>query len=392
MAGIILRHTGVLAAIDGNIGFDIADFIVFLIAILPGGDSGGARNAGKLAPRQCDERIHTDGGRLDGCIRYRGISGGRRRSSVLPHRRETRGKGVGRCQVADPQAFGTTSGDSHCDRGDKLRTVSPSELPEDSLLLVRPGERVPVDSTLLGDTPAEFDTSAITGESVPGTFKPGEELPSGIIPVDKAVKVRTVRRFSDSSMSRIFNMIENAQASKSPTETMLRRITRWYTPVVFTFAVLIFIIPWIISSFRRRPVRLVQMDRDRLCSFVCSCPCALVVSIPLSSTFASLGTASKQGLLFKGSKHLDAMRSLRTVVFDKTGTLTTGEFHVSGITGASGISDINNDDGNRILRIAAAVDAESSHPIPLPRQSARKQRAESTVCRMLRMSPPSRME
>ncbi len=363
VAGIMLRHTGVLAAIDGNIGFDIADFIVFLIAILPVGipvvremleswrhgsvmneftlmvaASTGAFVIGEYPEAVAVLLFYCIGEKLEG----------KASDDVRSRIRKLLGRLPETATVIE---------------GDKLRTVSPSELPEDSLLLVRPGERVPVDSTLLGDTPVEFDTSAITGESVPGTFKPGEELPSGIIPVDKAVKVRTVRRFSDSSMSRIFNMIENAQASKSPTETMLRRITRWYTPVVFTFAVLIFIVPWIISLFSGG----VSFDwykwtERSLVFLVCSCPCALVVSIPLSY-FASLGTASKQGLLFKGSKHLDAMRSLRTVVFDKTGTLTTGEFHVSGITGASGISDINHDDGNRILRIAAAVDAESSHPL-----------------------------
>ena len=325
VAGIILRHTGVLAAIDGNIGFDIADFIVFLIAILP---------VGIPVVREMLESWRHGSVMNEFTLMVAASTGafviGEYPEAVavllfycIGEKLEEKASDDVRSRIR--KLLGRLPETATVIEGDKLRTVSPSELPEDSLLLVRPGERVPVDSTLLGDTPAEFDTSAITGESVPGTFKPGEELPSGIIPVDKAVKVRTVRRFSDSSMSRIFNMIENAQASKSPTETMLRRITRWYTPVVFTFAVLIFIIPWIISLFS--------------------------------------GGDPKQGLLFKGSKHLDAMRSLRTVVFDKTGTLTTGEFHVSGITGASGISDINNDDGNRILRIAAAVDAESSHPL-----------------------------
>ena len=216
VAGIILRHTGVLAAIDGNIGFDIADFIVFLIAILPVGipvvremleswrhgsvmneftlmvaASTGAFVIGEYPEAVAVLLFYCIGEKLEG----------KASDDVRSRIRKLLGRLPETATVIEE---------------DKLRTVSPSELPEDSLLLVRPGERVPVDSTLLGNTPAEFDTSAITGESVPGTFKPGEELPSGIIPVDKAVKVRTVRRFSDSSMSRIFNMIENAQASKSP--------------------------------------------------------------------------------------------------------------------------------------------------------------------------------
>ena len=360
--GIILRHAGVFAAVNGS-GFDLAGFIFFLIAILPVGmpvvremlDSwrhGSVMNeftlmvaasTGAFAIGEYPEAVAV---LLFYCI------GEKLEDKASDDVKSRIKKLLGRL----PETATVVE-------GERLRTVSPSELPENSLLLVRPGERVPIDSVLLGDTPVEFDTSAITGESVPRAFKPGEELPSGIIPVDKAVKARTVRKFSESSMSRILDMIENAQSTKSPTETMLRRITRWYTPIVFAFAVLIFIVPWIISLFPGEATFDWYRWLERSLVFlVCSCPCALVVSIPLSY-FASLGAASKQGLLFKGSKHLDAMRSLRTVVFDKTGTLTTGEFHVSGITGATGAADNDNSDGDRILRVAAAVDAESTHPL-----------------------------
>lgn len=360
--GIILRHAGVFAAVDGS-GFDLAGFIFFLIAILPVGmpvvremlDSwrhGSVMNeftlmvaasTGAFAIGEYPEAVAV---LLFYCI------GEKLEDKASDDVKSRIKKLLGRL----PETATVVE-------GERLRTVSPSELPENSLLLVRPGERVPIDSVLLGDTPVEFDTSAITGESVPRAFKPGEELPSGIIPVDKAVKARTVRKFSESSMSRILDMIENAQSTKSPTETMLRRITRWYTPIVFVFAVLIFIVPWIVSLFPGEATFDWYRWLERSLVFlVCSCPCALVVSIPLSY-FASLGAASKQGLLFKGSKHLDSMRSLRTVVFDKTGTLSTGEFHVSGITGATGIADDDNADGDRILRIAAAVDAESTHPL-----------------------------
>lgn len=240
--------------------------------------------------------------------------------------------------------------------GDRYRKENPRDLHPGTILLVKPGERVAIDSSLLGTEEVEFDTSAITGESVPRAFKPGEEISSGMIPVDRAVEVRTMRPFSDSSMNRIMKMIEDAQASKSPTENMLRRITRWYTPLVFTLALLLFFIPWVVSAAQGESFEWMKWLRRSLVFLVCSCPCALVVSIPLSY-FASLGNASRKGLLFKGSKYVDAMRDIDIIFFDKTGTLTTGEFHIASISPASGE---NTDD---ILTLAAALDAESSHPL-----------------------------
>lgn len=239
------------------------------------------------------------------------------------------------------------------------RKADPKTLKPGSIILVRPGERVPVDASLMGDSSVEFDTSAITGESVPRSFNPGEELPSGIIPVDTAVRGKTIRQYSESSMSRILQMIESAQAQKSPTESMLRRITRWYTPVVFILAVLLFCLPWIYYSLPGNgPFEWMRWLRRSLVFLVCSCPCALVVSIPLSY-FVSLGTASKLGLLFKGSKYIDGMRNLRSVVFDKTGTLTTGRFHVESVVPAGDLS------ANDVVAYAAALDKESNHPLAL---------------------------
>ena len=238
--------------------------------------------------------------------------------------------------------------------GDTLRTVKPSDLTPGSILVVNPGERIPVDALLLGNREVDFDTSAITGESVPRSFRPGEELSSGIIPVNQSVEVKTTKPFSDSSMTRIMKMIEEAQESKSPTENMLRRITRWYTPLVFACALLLFFIPWIVDAARGVDFEWMKWLRRSLVFLVCSCPCALVVSIPLSY-FASLGNASRRGLLFKGSKYVDAMRDVKTMMFDKTGTLTTGKFHVSAISGIT--------DNNEIISLAAALDSESSHPL-----------------------------
>lgn len=237
-----------------------------------------------------------------------------------------------------------------------LRKVSPKDLKHGSILVVKPGERVAIDAKLMGDHDVEFDTSAITGESVPRAYKPGEEISSGMIPVDQAIEVKTLRAFSDSSMSRIMKMIEEAQATKSPTENLLRRITKWYTPVVFILALLVFFVPWIIDIANGNTFEWMKWLRRSLVFLVCSCPCALVVSIPLSY-FASLGNASRRGLLFKGSKYVDGMRDVDTVVFDKTGTLTTGKFHISAISAAEGI------DKNRVLSVAAALDTESNHPL-----------------------------
>lgn len=236
------------------------------------------------------------------------------------------------------------------------RTASPKDLPVGTHILVQPGERVPIDAKLMGNDPVEFDTAAITGESVPRAFKPGEELPSGIIPVDRPVEAVTMRAFDDSSMTRILKMIEDAQSGKSHTETMLRRITRWYTPVVFALALGIFFIPWIVLACMGEPFVWADWLRRSLVFLVCSCPCALVVSIPLSY-FVSLGTASRIGLLFKGSTYLDAMRKLMNVVFDKTGTLTTGEFHVDDVEAAEG------EKADSVAAYAAAIDADSTHPL-----------------------------
>lgn len=241
-------------------------------------------------------------------------------------------------------------------RGDTLVATAPEELAPGTEIVVLPGERVPIDSLLSGTGDVDFDTSAITGESVPRTYHPGQEILSGMIPVDKRIEATTLRPFADSSMTRIMQMIENAQASKSPTEHLLRKITRWYTPAVFVLAMLVLLIPWMVSGIQGESFEWHNWLRRSLVFLVCSCPCALVVSIPLSY-FASLGVASKNGLLFKGAKFVDALRGVDTVMFDKTGTLTTGEFHVSAVTTAPGI------DADSVVRLAAALDSQSQHPL-----------------------------
>ena len=239
----------------------------------------------------------------------------------------------------------------------KTVEMKPEEVQPHSIVAVLPGERVPIDGKLLGTTETEFDTSAITGESVPRAFKPGEEISSGMIPIDREIRVETLRPFADSSMSRIMQMIEEASSRKSHTETALRRITRWYTPAVFVLALLLVAVPWIISLFPGgAPFEWMTWFRRSLVFLVCSCPCALVVSVPLSY-FMSLGVASREGMLFKGSKYLEALRKIRVVALDKTGTITTGSFHVSAILPAPGATE------GDVLATAAALDAGSAHPL-----------------------------
>lgn len=239
----------------------------------------------------------------------------------------------------------------------RLEETSPEKVAVGTTIAVRPGERVPIDGRLEGNDSIDFDTSAITGESVPRLFEPGGLVLSGMIPLDRNARLTTERPFADSSMSRMMKLIEDAASKKSPTESMLRRITRWYTPTVMILATLLFVVPFVVSLFPGTHSFVWQTWLERSLVFlVCSCPCALVVSIPLSY-FASMGTASKLGLLFKDSAHIDALRKVDTAVFDKTGTLTTGQFHITATVAANGFNE------NDVLTFAAAADAASAHPL-----------------------------
>lgn len=243
------------------------------------------------------------------------------------------------------------------DADGRLKEMNPADVAPGTTIVVRPGERVPIDGRLQNEEDIEFDTSAITGESVPRGYSSGEDVLSGMIPLDRSATLITDKAFADSSMSRMLKLIENAAAGKSPTESMLRRITRFYTPIVMVLAVLVILVPWIVSQFPgAAPFEFSLWFRRALVFLVCSCPCALVVSIPLSY-FASMGAASRLGLLFKDSAHIDKMRSVDTVVFDKTGTLTTGTFHVVNVSTSEGTSK------EEVLALAAAADADSAHPL-----------------------------
>lgn len=237
-----------------------------------------------------------------------------------------------------------------------VKSVNPSEVKVGDRVLVKPGMAVPLDGKLCGISEAEFDTSAMTGESVPRSFKEGEEISSGMIPVSRSISIEVSRPYSDSAMMRIMNMIEDASKNRAKSETILRKITKWYTPLVMTGAILLFVVPWILSVVGMT-AGFVWTDwfRRSLVFLVCSCPCALIVSIPLTY-FSSIGIASRKGVLFKGHRQLDDMRKFHTIVFDKTGTVTTGKFHVENIHSETLSPD-------EILAIAAAADKGSAHPL-----------------------------
>lgn len=237
-----------------------------------------------------------------------------------------------------------------------VQEMNPRDVEPGSVIIVKPGERLPLDGLLISPSEASVDTAAITGESVPRYFKAGGTLLSGMIPLDKEVRLKTIHSFSDSSMSKILSMIEDVASRKSKTETMLRKITRWYTPAVMIAATLLFVVPWIVAAAQGAPFPWRTWLYRSLVFLVCSCPCALVVGVPLSY-FAALGKASRLGLLFKGATYIDALRRPDVILFDKTGTLTTGEFRVTSVSPAAGHTE------REVVAIAAALDAQSSHPL-----------------------------
>lgn len=234
--------------------------------------------------------------------------------------------------------------------------VHPHDIHPGDRIRLLPGQRLAVDARLIAPDYAEFNTSAITGESVPVGVSAGQDISSGAIPLDREVTLSALRPYSDSAMTRIMNMIEDAASKKSRSETLLRKITRYYTPAVMVAAILVFMVPWLVALIQGISFQWYTWFYRSLVLLVCSCPCALVVSIPLSY-FAAIGNASRMGILFKGSRYLDAMRSIDTLYLDKTGTLTTGSFSVTAVETAPGLS------ASQVLDYAAALDAQSTHPL-----------------------------
>lgn len=235
-------------------------------------------------------------------------------------------------------------------QGGKIIQVDPEEVEVGDVIVVKPGEKVPLDG-IVTEGEAMLDTSAITGESVLRSVKPGEEVVSGTINTNALIYVRVTKEYGESTVAKILDMVENAGSRKSQTENFISRFCRYYTPIVVGLALAVAFIPPLViegAVFRDWLYR-------GLIFLVVSCPCALVLSIPLSF-FGGIGSASKNGILIKGSNYLEALRKVDTVVLDKTGTITKGVFKVTEINPV-GMSE------DELLRFAAIAEANSNHPI-----------------------------
>lgn len=239
---------------------------------------------------------------------------------------------------------------------DGLHIEHPSKVQIGDVIEIKAGERVPLDGTMLGEV-ATFNTAALTGESIPYIINYREEVLSGMIPSDKTIRIEVTKAYDKSTLAHILDLIQNAVERKAPTETFIARFARIYTPVVFGIAVLLVLIPFI-WSFIYPEFTFVFNDwlYRALVFLVISCPCALIISIPLGY-FGGIGAASRQGLLFKGSNYLDVISKVNTIVFDKTGTLTKGVFEIQSISSSTSLSE------KELIKLIASIERSSTHPI-----------------------------
>ena len=244
----------------------------------------------------------------------------------------------------------------------KLEKVDPDEVEIGSVIVVQPGEKVPIDGVILeGNT--TLNTSALTGESLPRNAKPGDEIISGCINMSGVLKIRTTREFGESTVSKILELIEESSSRKSKSENFISKFARYYTPAVCYGALALAILPPLVNLvFLHNSAQWGQWIYRALTFLVISCPCALVISIPLSF-FAGIGGASNAGVLVKGSNYLETLAQTKYVVFDKTGTLTKGVFEVVGV-------HHNTMEEEKILEYAALAESFSSHPISLSLKKA----------------------
>jgi Cd2+/Zn2+-exporting ATPase len=236
-------------------------------------------------------------------------------------------------------------------KDEKLKRVSPEEVEIGALIAVRPGEKVPLDG-IVTDGRSALDTSALTGESLPRDVEPGDEVLSGSVNTNGLLTIRVAKAFGESTVSKILELVQSASSRKSKVENFITRFARYYTPAVVCMAVALALIPPLVipgAAFSEWLSR-------ALVFLVVSCPCALVISIPLSF-FGGIGGSSRNGILVKGSNYLEALNNVDTVVFDKTGTLTQGVFTVTGIVAVGGFSQ------EELLRFAAQAESASTHPI-----------------------------
>ena len=244
---------------------------------------------------------------------------------------------------------------AHVERDGNLITVKPEEVTPGEVIVIQPGEKVPMDGVVL-DGHSSLDTVALTGESVPRSVHEGDEILSGCVNKSGVLRVRTTKVFGESTAAKILDLVENAAENKSRSESFITRFAKVYTPIVVVLAVLVAIVPSLITG------EWATWIYRGLLFLVVSCPCALVISVPLTF-FGGLGGASKKGILIKGSNLMDKLSKLQTVVFDKTGTLTEGVFEVTAV-------HPQELDQQELLHLAAHVERHSTHPIAMALRNA----------------------
>lgn len=251
---------------------------------------------------------------------------------------------------------------ANVERDGNLEQVDPDEVEVGSVIVVQPGEKVPIDGTVIEGN-STLNTSALTGESLPREVKEGDEIISGCINMSGLLKIRTTKEFGESTVSKILDLVENSSSRKSRSENFISKFARYYTPIVCYSALALALLPPIIRMlFMGMTPQWGEWIYRALTFLVISCPCALVISIPLSF-FAGIGGASKAGVLVKGSNYLETLAQTKYVVFDKTGTLTKGVFEVCGV-------HHNTLEDHKILEYSAMAECASSHPISKSLQKA----------------------
>ena len=243
----------------------------------------------------------------------------------------------------------------------QLEQVDPDEVAIGTIIVVQPGEKVPIDGVITEGT-STLNTSALTGESLPRNAKVGDEVISGCINMTGLLKIRTTKEFGESTVSKILELVENSSSRKSKSENFISKFAKYYTPAVCYGALALALLPPIALLIMGKPAMWGDWIYRALTFLVISCPCALVISIPLSF-FAGIGGASNQGVLVKGSNYLETLAQTKYVVFDKTGTMTQGVFEVSGI-------HHNEMSDEKLLEYAALAECSSSHPISKSLQKA----------------------
>ena len=274
---------------------------------------------------------------------------------------------------------------ANIERDGQLEKVDPDEVEIGSIIVVQPGEKVPIDGIIV-EGKTTLNTSALTGESVPRSATTGEEVISGCINLSGLIKIQTTKEFGESTVSKILDLVENASSKKSRSENFISKFAHYYTPAVCYSALALAILPPIISLLIGNPAMWGTWIYRALTFLVISCPCALVISIPLSF-FAGIGGASSQGVLIKGSNYMETLAQTKTVVFDKTGTITQGVFEVCGIH-QHNCTEENRENGGckpeytpeeeHILEYAALAECHSTHPISVSLQKAYGKKLDQT--------------